>query len=1359
MALDTKERIEKILELKMKNDDVTTVVLDDDITTVVLDGKRGVGKTWTAREISMQEDSIFQDSLWLYLNNKYDSKSLHENLARQMSLFSIHEECEDGDVEEKEEKEKESLENLKPKISKKLQELISAAGTKKKPFLLILDDVPHEQDVEKILSELKELLDSAPLLNSKKLNYYLKVLITRDEGDRRLTAEGRNEEIQNNTWLHNIHVDQLSTEDSQILLKQNVKKEISDSPSFKKLSNFIVKRRKSMPNEMIAIAKALNYIGHIDSGVWSLDSVFEAAANDEEVAINLLFRSCVQLFCKHVGVHYNELITHWIMEGYVGCIDHIEKAYEQGHDVLMELIDRGMLRKQEDNMVIIGGMVSSITDQRRREFNGTANLGLANVFEDDKWEGLGRLTHADGMIKSPCSPKTWEKVLTLLMDGRSLGREVPERYFQPMQKLQVFTIFNPRFKFLPSSLISIKSLSILVLRCCDLLENIDDIRELGNLNVLEISGATCLKVIPENLFANMPHLRSLNLSESKVRSLPSSLFDKSELRWLILRGCAQLETLPSLKSFKNLEVLDLSGALSFQKFRDKSFDPLVKLQTIDLSNSQINRLPFLHNLGELTRLLLGGCAHLTRLPTLNTLPRLQILDLSGATGLKEMQHEPLDGLNVLDLSSTQISSIPSSTSNLSDLYLRDCSKLVKLPVIKAMKKLELLNLSGSSNLAEIEDKSLEDMRFLRVLNFSKVKVKALPSLSNLVNLRQLLIMDCSCLEKLPEMEGLKRLQELNLSGCVALVGLPDLKAFDKLEILDASGCRDLKEIQDKSFENMSHIRTLNLSDTRIEFLPSVSEASNLCHLVLRNCQNLKELPPLDHLLKLEELNLCDAINLNGIKAEFLEHMVHLRILDLSGTPLTKLPSMSRLTNLRQLSLEGCSSLETVPNLEALTSLEILDLSKTKIGSLPPLNTFSNLCQLLLKDCSGIKELQNLRSLGCLEVLNLSGTGIENFPYEISELTALKHLHLPDLRSMHDIDLGKIKRIPQEVNCDKGGIFEYADIIVGGDKPSISVSGSTIFQFLDENPQLWETKFKRFHFSVIEKQGKDGDINGCKDELFFRDLYSYTRHFPKEHDRSLEIHGSYSLPNGFKSVLQHADCISLVDNDLISCLSEIGADNVKVMKGCWIERCSEIKSILRGEEADVRLGSSLEILWISNLPKLSSLYNGKEDLECFKNLKHLYLDCCPMIVSAFPSSQLLENLEIFHVQFCERLTTLFESDSPSGSTLKKLRTLYLLELPELMHIGIKLPAPAQVTLEVMECPKLPKHHPMWLTISPSNSQSLLLPMKMFLKFLKLSYGNWFLVVLLAHSQYSIGLDELNLNETPKVICRPPVARSV
>ncbi|KAK9921664.1 hypothetical protein M0R45_030166 [Rubus argutus] len=1266
MALGTKERTKKILEL----------LNNPQVSTVVLDGKRGVGKTWTAREIISREKDSIHETLWLYVNNIYDSESLEEKIARQLSLFSIYEEWEDDDDDDVEEEQ--SLEKLKSEISTKLEHLRSAAHKEKKLFLLVLDDV---QDVQKIVQEVNNLL-------SPNGDNSFKVLITRGESDGKGTTLGMNKEIETDDTRVRVHeIETLSTDESLALLGEKIKKAVFDCPSFEKLSKAIVDMSNGIPTVLITIAKAINYLADKDSGVWSLESVLEEAAYHGETAINLLLGSwcdalpssavsdcfwhSMQLLNKHGGVHYNELITQWIMEGYFGCNSPIGKVYEEGHKVLMELIDWGMLTKQEDNMITMGGIVLSITDHRRREFNATARLGLANVFQDEKWKGLGRLAHTDGRIKSPSSHKTWAKVSTLVVDGQCLGREVPETYFQTMESLQVLTIFKPRFKSIPSHLAGIKNLTILVLRFCYRLENIDPIQEFQSLRVLEISGATSLEMIRNDFFAKMHNLRSLNLSEANVKSLPSSLFDKthrSELRWLILRGCSQLETLPSLKSMGKLKVLDLSGAISFKIFQDKTFAHLPELHTIDLSNSKIIRLPFVHDNGELSQLLLGGCASLNRLPILNTASGLQILDLSGAIGLKEMQDEPLDSLKVLDLSGTHIRRLPSRLSHLSDLCLHECRELVKLPLTKEIKHLESLDLSGSSNVAEIEieDKSFQDMRLLRVLNFSRVKVKELPSLSNLPNLRQLLLMECSRLEKLPEMEGLKRLQVLNISGC-----------------------KVLKQIQEKSFEKMSHIRILNLSDTMIEFLPSLCPSSNLTHLVLRNCKNLKTLPPLEKISKLEELDLHGANSLVDFKAESLEHMGHLQIVDLSGIPLTALPSMSKLINLKKLSLKGFSSIDTVQNLQALTLLEILDLSGTAVRSLPGLNTCSNLCQLYLKDCSQIEELQ-LLSLSRLEVLDLSGTGLKQFPYEISELNHLKHLSLPDLRGMHDLDLGKIKRMPQEVNWNECGIFECADIFVGCDKPSISVSGSEIFHILDKYPKFWETKFKKFRFFVMKKQGEDRGINDCKDEFILRDVYFHTRHFhPKKHDRSLEIHGSYDLPKGFESVLKCADCICLVDNDLIHCLSDLGSDNVKLMKGCWLERCSQIQNILSKEEAGVKLGRSLEILWISNLPILSSLYNGSVQSEVFQNLKHLYLDCCPGIENVFPSSQRPENLEILHVQFCYKVKTLFECDShsPSSCTLQKLSKLCLLDLPELWSIGIELPP--ELTPEVMHCPKLPE----------------------------------------------------------------------
>jgi hypothetical protein len=81
------------------------------------------------------------------------------------------------------------------------------------------------------------------------------------------------------------------------------------------------------------------------------------------------------------------------------------------------------------------------------------------------------------MEASPTEER-WKKVSTLLIDGRRLYREVPDKFFDPMQQLQVLVIFNPTFRSLPSSLSKMGKLLLLVLRGCDPLENIDPIKGL-----------------------------------------------------------------------------------------------------------------------------------------------------------------------------------------------------------------------------------------------------------------------------------------------------------------------------------------------------------------------------------------------------------------------------------------------------------------------------------------------------------------------------------------------------------------------------------------------------------------------------------------------------------------------------------------------------------------------------------------------------------------------------------------------------------------------------------------------------------------------------------------------------------------
>lgn len=53
------------------------------------------------------------------------------------------------------------------------------------------------------------------------------------------------------------------------------------------------------------------------------------------------------------SVHCNELIAYWIIEGFLGHVDSIEKAYEEGHRVLMDLIDCQLPKKVEGNFVVM----------------------------------------------------------------------------------------------------------------------------------------------------------------------------------------------------------------------------------------------------------------------------------------------------------------------------------------------------------------------------------------------------------------------------------------------------------------------------------------------------------------------------------------------------------------------------------------------------------------------------------------------------------------------------------------------------------------------------------------------------------------------------------------------------------------------------------------------------------------------------------------------------------------------------------------------------------------------------------------------------------------------------------------------
>ncbi|KAL5711115.1 hypothetical protein ACHQM5_021606 [Ranunculus cassubicifolius] len=361
--------------------------------------------------------------------------------------------------------------------------------------------------------------------------------------------------------------------------------------------------------------------------------------------------------------------------------------------------------------------------------------------------------------------------------------------------------------------------------------------------ILDLSDATSFKGFQDEALGDQ--VLYLDLSGTQIKELPM-ISVKSNLIQLLLKRCPDLQELPHL-DLQKLQVLNLSGSIHFKKFSSGSLGKLLRLKTLDLSATQVTELPIISECSNLRHLLLRNCLWLETLPQLEELLKLEVLDLSGASAFKQFQDNYLGkmgNLQELNLSGTQVVEIPSLDlcHNIVKLIFRDCSKLETLPHLRSLSRLNVLDLSGAVSFAGFQDQSFDDKYHLHILDVSETQVVELPLFSECLNLSQLLLRDCSKLKRLPALDKLTRLEVLDLSGT---------KNLDLC-------CSNLEAL---SFERMLNLEKLDLSGTSIQMLPSCfSEFRNLNQLLLKGCSNLKTLPKLESLEKLELLDFSSDIS-------------------------------------------------------------------------------------------------------------------------------------------------------------------------------------------------------------------------------------------------------------------------------------------------------------------------------------------------------------------------------------------------------------------------------------------------------------------------------------------------------------------
>ena len=296
---------------------------------------------------------------------------------------------------------------------------------------------------------------------------------------------------------------------------------------------------------------------------------------------------------------------------------------------------------------------------------------------------------------------------------------------------------------------------------------------------------------------------------------------------------------------------------------------------------------------------LSNCQYLTKTPNFNTTPNLERLILSGCKNLSEIH-----------------------------------------PSIGVLKKLVLLNLKGCESLKVLlKEMSLESLKTLILSGC--LKLNKFPEIVGKMEELTELYLDGTAIVELPvSIKHLNGLTLLNLEGCKNLLNLPDIIcSWTGLAALNLSGCSRLDHLPE-DLGSLECLQELDASETAIRKLPSsISLLKNLKHLSFRGCNGMPHkswllflcsclfavegfesigllLPnSFSGLFSLKSLDLSKCSLQEGVIPDDLWHICSLEHLDLSENNFRSIPdSICQLSELRELNLNGCRKLESLPKL-------------------------------------------------------------------------------------------------------------------------------------------------------------------------------------------------------------------------------------------------------------------------------------------------------------------------------------------------------------------------------------------------------------------------------------------------------------
>ncbi|XP_016646920.1 PREDICTED: disease resistance protein TAO1-like [Prunus mume] len=544
----------------------------------------------------------------------------------------------------------------------------------------------------------------------------------------------------------------------------------------------------------------------------------------------------------------------------------------------------------------------------------------------------------------------------------------------------------------------------------------------------------------------------------------------------------------------------------------------------------------------------------------------------------------------------------------------------------------------------LSDESLHQN--LKILNLShSYQLTKSPDFSKLPNLKELILEDCESLSEVHSSIGdLGRLSLVNLECCYTLRDLPlNFYNSKSIETLLLNRCSCFEKLAE-GLGDMVSLTTLEADETAIRQIPSSIlklkklKVFSLCHVKGSPSTNL--LPPsLLSLSSLKELALASWSLTDDAFPKDLGSLNSLKNLNLAGNDFCSLPSLSRLSQLQDLSLYDCKNLSAIPDLP--TNLEVLRAGDCiALEKMPDFSEMSNIRELYLRDSGKLTEIPGLyKSLNSMTRIHME---------KCTNLTAdFRKNILQGQLSNDELKLQDGDKVWIEIIVDKWVKVKKTGVSLVWDK------------FMNEN-------MIDYHLCAYERRPSQNLVND--DDII---------HVEDDHDMTKSPDFS-KFPNLEKLILKGCTWLIKVhsyigDLGRLSLVNLEGCNNLedlplnfyksKSIETLLLNGCSRFQNLADGlgDMAAGGVGYQASVVFqsLEHLLLVDNYFRSLPSLAGLSKLKVLCLNACRDL-RAIPD--LPKNLCVLKANGCPELETI-----PDFSEMSNMRELYLCDSFKLTEV--------------------------------------------------------------------------------------------